>query len=129
MSGISLLYRIFPCSKKENIIQSIDEAHFSRQTKNKHHNETILVSFKQITMPTLTVKNIPDALYSRLKEAAQAHHRSMNSEILYCVEQTLGAQKIPVTEHITRARKLRMKSANHPLTDSDIFAAKNEGRL
>ncbi|VAX02847.1 hypothetical protein MNBD_GAMMA19-1382 [hydrothermal vent metagenome] len=31
-------------------------------------------------MPAMTIKNIPDDLYSRLKEAAQTHHRSMNSE-------------------------------------------------
>ncbi|MCI5142319.1 MAG: Arc family DNA-binding protein, partial [Candidatus Electrothrix sp. ATG1] len=37
-------------------------------------------------MPTLTLKNIPEDLYTRLKAAAEAHRRSLNSEILYCVE-------------------------------------------
>lgn len=79
-------------------------------------------------MPALTIKNIPDNLYTRLKESAQAHHRSMNSEILYCVEQTLGSHKMDVSEHIAIARALRAKTTDHPLTDSDIFASKNEGR-
>ena len=79
-------------------------------------------------MPSLTVKNIPDSLYTRLKEAAQAHHRSMNSEILYCVERTIGTHKISASEYIAVARTLRAKTAGTPLTDSDIFAAKNEGR-
>ncbi|MCI5147781.1 MAG: Arc family DNA-binding protein, partial [Candidatus Electrothrix sp. AR3] len=44
-------------------------------------------------MPTLTLKNISDDLYTRLKEAAQTHRRSLNSEILYCIEQTLFQKK------------------------------------
>ena len=79
-------------------------------------------------MPALTIKNIPDNLYTRLKEAAQVHRRSMNSEILYCVEQTLCSHKIDVSEHIAVAKTLREKTANHPLTDNDIFSSKNEGR-
>ena len=80
-------------------------------------------------MPALTVKNIPDDLYTQLKEAAQAHRRSLNSEILYCVEQTIGTHKIDVSEHLVVARALREKSADHPLTDDEIDAAKREGRL
>ena len=79
-------------------------------------------------MPALTIKNIPDDLYSRLKKAAQAYHRSMNSEILYCVERTLLPHKVDISEHIAVARKLRAKMAEHPLTDDDLNAAKNEGR-
>ncbi len=55
-------------------------------------------------MPTLTVKNVPVNLYTRLKESAKAHHRSMNSEILYCVERTLGSRKIDASEQIAIAR-------------------------
>ncbi|MFV1922255.1 MAG: FitA-like ribbon-helix-helix domain-containing protein [Methylotenera sp.] len=31
-------------------------------------------------MPAITVKSIPDNLYSQLKQSAEAHHRSINSE-------------------------------------------------
>ena len=79
-------------------------------------------------MPALTIKNIPDDLYSRLKEAAQAHRRSMNSEILYCVERTLCPHKIDVSEHISIAKTLRAKTASHPLTDDELEAARNKGR-
>ncbi|NOY84673.1 MAG: Arc family DNA-binding protein [Nitrospirae bacterium] len=79
-------------------------------------------------MPTLTLKNIPDFLYLQLKEAAQAHRRSMNSEILYCVEQTLGTHKIDIPEYLEFARDLREKTIHHPLTDKLINDAKNEGR-
>jgi len=79
-------------------------------------------------MPTLTLKNIPDSLYTQLKDAAQAHRRSLNSEILYCVEQTLGTCKINIAEHLEIARNLREKTIHHPLTDKLIHDAKNEGR-
>ncbi len=79
-------------------------------------------------MPALTVKNIPDDLYTQLKEAAQAHRRSLNSEILYCVEKTIGTHKIDVTEHLAVARALREKTAAHPLSDYEIDVAKREGR-
>ena len=79
-------------------------------------------------MPALTIKNIPDDLYTRLKEAAQTHRRSLNSEILYCVERTLGSHKIDISDHLAIARTLRAKTAAHPLTDDELNAAKNEGR-
>jgi len=79
-------------------------------------------------MPAITLKNIPNALYEQLKVAANAHHRSLNSEILYCVEWTLGTHKIDAVEHIKIARKLRAKTAQHTLTDQELNDAKNEGR-
>lgn len=79
-------------------------------------------------MPALTLKNIPDDLYQRLKESAQVHRRSLNSEILYCVERTLIPYRVDVSEHISRARKIREKTADYPLTDDMVNAAKNNGR-
>lgn len=79
-------------------------------------------------MPALTLKNIPDDLYKRLKESAQAHRRSLNSEIHYCVERTLIPYRIDVSEHISAARKIREKTANYPLTDDLLSSAKNTGR-
>jgi plasmid stability protein len=79
-------------------------------------------------MPALTIKNIPDDLYARLKESAQVHRRSLNSEILYCVERTLVPHKVDVSEHIFYARKIREITAEYPLTDELLSAAKNDGR-
>ena len=79
-------------------------------------------------MPAITLKNIPDPLYTQLKIAANAHRRSLNSEILYCVERTLGTHKINASEHIEMARKLRAKTAQHNLTDQELNDFKNEGR-
>ena len=40
-------------------------------------------------MPSLTIKNIPDELYVELKHTAEQHHRSINSEVIVCLEQSL----------------------------------------
>lgn len=79
-------------------------------------------------MPTFTLKNIPDSLYTQLKEAARVHHRSMNSEVLYCVERTLGTHKIDVSSVLEAAQKLRAKTVQYPLTDQELNEAKNVGR-
>ncbi|GMR16565.1 MAG: hypothetical protein BMS9Abin31_0912 [Gammaproteobacteria bacterium] len=79
-------------------------------------------------MPAITLKNIPDSLYALLKTAAKTHHRSMNSEVLYCVERTLGTHKINVPEHIKIAQDLRAKTSQYLLTDQELNDAKNEGR-
>ena len=79
-------------------------------------------------MPAITLKNIPDSLYAQLKVAANAHHRSLNSEILYCVERTLGTHKVDAAEHIQMARRLRAKTAQYGLTDQELNDAKNVGR-
>ena len=79
-------------------------------------------------MPALTIKNIPDDLYVRLKESARAHRRSLNSEILYCVERMLVPYKIDASEHLAIARKLREKTAAYTLTDELLDVVKNDGR-
>ena len=59
-------------------------------------------------MPTtLTLKNIPDATYKRLKSAAEAHRRSLNSEAIVCLESVLLPTKIAPSERLARARELR----------------------
>ena len=79
-------------------------------------------------MPAITVKNIPEALYDRLKDAASAHHRSINSELIYCLEQTLLPRRVDPCEHLQRARALR-KDIDGTLVDiDDIQDAIREGR-
>ena len=79
-------------------------------------------------MPTITLKNISDSLYTTLKAAASVHRRSLNSEILYCVERTLGTYKINPSEHIEEARKLREKTTQYQITNQELNDTKNAGR-
>ena len=45
-------------------------------------------------MPTITLKNIPEKLYERLKESAADHRRSLNSEIIVRLEHALLSARI-----------------------------------
>ena len=77
---------------------------------------------------TLTLKNIPDDVYDRLKASAQAHRRSMNSEAIVCLESVLMSTKLPATERLDRARALRSALPRGKFKAQDIDAMKREGR-
>lgn len=79
-------------------------------------------------MPTITVKNIPEDLYEHLKEAASANRRSINSEIIMCIERSLRSQRIDTEEVLRRARELRAKTNKRPMTDAEFNKAKAAGR-
>jgi plasmid stability protein len=79
-------------------------------------------------MPSLTVKNIPDDLYERLKEAAAMHHRSINSELIHCLALTLQPARLTSAELLTAARALRAQVKAETLSVDDIEAAKQQGR-
>lgn len=79
-------------------------------------------------MASLTIKNIPDDLYEHLKQAANAHHRSINSELIVCLERVLLPSKAAPTDYIDAARSLRKRVATRKLDLDEIDAAKREGR-
>ena len=79
-------------------------------------------------MPTITVKNIPADLYERLKQSAQAHRRSINSEIIVCIEQAVSPQRVDPEQVIFRARQLREATTAYRITDEEMNAAKADGR-
>jgi plasmid stability protein len=80
-------------------------------------------------MRAITVKNIPDNLYQRLKQSATENRRSINSEILVCIEQTVQSQKHEgVNDILARARKMRQKTRGPMLTDRKFNEMKTAGR-
>ena len=80
-------------------------------------------------MPTLTIKNIPDELYRQLKMRAEINRRSLNSEAIVCIENAVRSQRIkPDSTYLVRARKLREKTAQYPITDEEFTEAKTMGR-
>lgn len=79
-------------------------------------------------MPAITVKNIPDILYSQLKQSAEAHRRSINSELIVCLEKALTPQKIDKDLLLTNARTMRQKLRGLNVTEEDLTNAKAEGR-
>jgi len=80
-------------------------------------------------MPTtLTLKNIPDEVYARLKRSAEAHRRSMNSEAIVCLETALSVRRTTPAERIVRARELRAALPAGKFPAREIDASKREGR-
>lgn len=82
-------------------------------------------------MPTtLTLKNIPDEVYERLKLSAQAHRRSMNSEAIVCLETALLTSRLAPAERLARARARALRAAlpRGEFRAKDIDAMKREGR-
>lgn len=79
-------------------------------------------------MPAITVKNIPDELYDHLKAAARMHHRSINGELLHCLESVLRPRKGKPDQLVATARALRAQVKAKRITERCIDSAKNEGR-
>jgi plasmid stability protein len=80
-------------------------------------------------MATVTVKNIPDELYDRLKSVAEINRRSINSEIIMCIENAVTSCRINPGEVLENARQLRRLTAGHLINDEEFNQAKAEGRL
>ena len=93
-------------------------------------NGTIMVTREQEShVPTtLTLKNIPDEVYVRLKAAAESHRRSLNSEAIVCLESVLLPGRATAEEVIARARAIREALPKGKFTAKDIDAFKREGR-
>lgn len=79
-------------------------------------------------MPSITVKNIPAELYERLKQSAEANRRSLNKEIIVCIEQAVTSQPLDPEAFLKRARSLREKTSAYILTDEAVNQAKRAGR-
>ena len=77
---------------------------------------------------TITLKNIPDDVYDRLKRSAETHRRSMNSEAIVCLEAVLLPTKVSPTERLARARELRSAVPRGKFRAVDIDSLKREGR-
>jgi len=79
-------------------------------------------------MASVTVKNIPDEIYDRLKTSAEINRRSINSEIIVCIENAVKSRRVSPDEVIENARKLRQLTEARPMGDDEFNAAKAEGR-
>ncbi len=80
-------------------------------------------------MATITVKNIPDELYKELKNTASVHRRSINSEVIFCIENTIKSKKIDPAEFITKIDDF-YKNLDVPLlTDDKLKEFKEKGRI
>jgi plasmid stability protein len=80
-------------------------------------------------MPTtLTLKNIPDDVYERLKAEAGANRRSLNGQAIVLLESALKRAHVDVHARLARARALRSAVAGVRFRPGDIDTLKRRGR-
>jgi plasmid stability protein len=79
-------------------------------------------------MPNLTIKSIPLDVYERLKTNAERHRRSLNAEVIHCLDRALPPRRRDVKETLARLDALRKRLKLDPWTDVEIGRAKREGR-
>lgn len=75
----------------------------------------------------LSLKEVPAATHRRLKERAEANHRSLNSEILAILDAALSSRRIDAEENIRKAQVLRQKF-HGTVSETDLNKAKRAGR-
>jgi antitoxin FitA len=88
----------------------------------------VLLNMEKIMATTLTLKNIPDEVYQRLKAAAETHRRSLNSEAIVCLEAALLPGRLSPAERIARARAMRATLPKGKFKPREMDAIKREGR-
>lgn len=79
-------------------------------------------------MTTLTIKGIPDDVYLRLKRRAKDQRRSLNREVILCLERALGTEPFDLETWLKEAARIGARVKGPPLTDARIDALKRRGR-
>jgi plasmid stability protein len=83
---------------------------------------------REQTAMNYTLKNIPDAIYEKIKARAHRHHRSINGEIIAILGEVVTPQRVSPEEFLAIADELRSHTKGS-VTDEFISKAKREGRL
>jgi len=79
-------------------------------------------------MANLTIKNIPQPLVEKLKIQASLHRRSLNREVIRCLE--CAAESVPLDPDslLAKARAIRQAPTHMRLTDKILRELKEKGR-
>jgi len=88
---------------------------------------TILVPSGYL-MPNISLKNLPKDIHRRLKERAKRNHRSLNSELIACLQEAVMPKRIDPGEAAEAIRALRARFRGPPLQDDDVARLKAERR-
>lgn len=79
-------------------------------------------------MATITIKNIPDVVVKRLKARATEHRRSLNLEVIACLEAMAHATPVDPDAFLAHVRLIRQKPVRMRLTDKTLRHLKASGR-
>ncbi len=83
-------------------------------------------------MPSLTIKDLPDPLWARLRQRAAADRRSLNREVIHLLERVLAealAEQIEAQVRMWHALAGRWDADQEPVEEIDaLYAARTPGR-
>jgi len=79
-------------------------------------------------MPHITTKNIPERLYQKIKASSQQNRRSINAEVIVCLEEKLYESNSSKAS-LEQIRRVRSLTQRHFLTEAEISDLKREGRV
>lgn len=79
-------------------------------------------------MPTLTIKGLPEPIYRLLKAQAETNRRSLNGEIIACLERSVGAVPFDSTAWLAEVEAFQQRSGVLPMSEDDLRAARRQGR-
>ena len=79
-------------------------------------------------MPNLTITGVPEELYRQSKSRAARHRRSLNSEVIYCLEHAASLTSIDPDAWLASADWLRTRLRLTPVTEESLHEAKRVGR-
>lgn len=79
-------------------------------------------------MKSLTIKGLPEPLYRALKRRAREHRRSLNAEVIVCLEDVVLGPALSGPEILARADAVRESIHGVYLTDEEIDRSKRAGR-
>lgn len=79
-------------------------------------------------MATLTIKGLPDRVYRDLKRRAEEQRRSLNREIILCLERSCEIELFDPKTWLAKLDRLHERYPLKPLTDAEIRSEKRRGR-
>jgi plasmid stability protein len=79
-------------------------------------------------MATLTIKGLPDRIYRDLKRRAEEQRRSLNREIIICLERSCDVEPFDPKEWLAKTDALRKRLGLTGLSDAQVRAEKRRGR-
>jgi len=79
-------------------------------------------------MASLTLKNIPQPLLRQLKDQAARHRRSLNHEVIVCLESLTQSVLVDADSLLAKARLIRRTPKKARLTDRTLTLLKAAGR-
>ena len=79
-------------------------------------------------MPSLTIRDIPEDLHTKLKADAAAQGRSLNKEVLIRLKLSVAERKPAVEELLAVAQANRRRMKGVWITNAFINRAKRQGR-